>query len=43
MENTLQREDKVSDYVMYAETTEALHFATALAYYSRTRFVVNLL
>ncbi len=28
---------------MYTETTEGLHSALALAYYSRTRFIVNLL
>ncbi|KAI8577578.1 hypothetical protein K450DRAFT_191076, partial [Umbelopsis ramanniana AG] len=27
----------------YSETTEGLHFASALAYYSRVRFMVNLL
>ncbi|KAG2182731.1 hypothetical protein INT44_005711 [Umbelopsis vinacea] len=29
--------------VFHTETTERLHFATALAYYSRVRFMVNLL
>ncbi len=33
----------MSDHNIHAETTEGLHFAVALAYYSRNRFIVNLL
>ena len=36
-------ERTLSDHTTHAETSEDLHYATALAYYSRTRFIVNLL
>lgn len=33
----------LSDYSTHAETSEDLRYAIALAYYSRTRFIINLL
>lgn len=33
----------MSDYITHAETSEDLNYAAALAYYSRTRFIFNLL
>lgn len=33
----------MSDYITHAETSEDLNYAAALAYYSRTRFIYNLL